>query len=239
MARYLNPGSVSLITSTRTLEIATTYNGSGICCVWTVPSGVTTATFEIWGGGGSGGVNCCCYCNQGEAGSSGGYSLKTVSVTAGDTYTICAGQGGLMSCTVGAGTSQYGCRGCKSFVTGTGLSNFCVDGGCGGFMVGVCCVKTSVFVNSGKAFGGDININGGKSVSLGNSCSIVETATIGFGAPFGGGFSLSGANHCTPYFTNGQCGIFPGGGGTGSFACCCDCCGCSGLGAPGLVKVTF
>ena len=35
---------------------------NGRCCLWTVPSGVTKVTFEIWSGGGGGAGPTCCNC---------------------------------------------------------------------------------------------------------------------------------------------------------------------------------
>ena len=108
-----------------------TYQADGYCCLWTVPAKVTRVTFEIWSGGGGGaGMICCNYCSFSIGGAGGNYGVRTISTTPGSQYTICAG--GSWPCnkghTCGAG------MGCRSYVTGCNLSNFCTMGGCGGWM---------------------------------------------------------------------------------------------------------
>lgn len=107
---------------------------------WIVPAGVNTATFHIWGGGGSGAPSHCCM--SGVPGGSGAYAFKTVSVTPGECYTACYEGAERYCCTdlssqaVGSQTTDnacpwimYGLRGMKAYVNGTGLTNFCVEGG--------------------------------------------------------------------------------------------------------------
>lgn len=111
------------------------------CGGWCAPPGVTQITFEIWGGGGSGAGGCCC--QQGSPGGAGAHARKTLcgcdfpgQSLGGMCYlwflappTCCS------ACCVGL-------RGCKTYITGCGLSNFCADGGlpgktcCGVFYVG-------------------------------------------------------------------------------------------------------
>lgn len=91
---------------------------------WCVPCGTTSITWEIWGGGGSGGGACCC--QQGVPGGSGAYARKTLHYP--------EIQGGWCYCMYVASStccSQCCCgiRGCKSYVCGCNLSNFCVEGG--------------------------------------------------------------------------------------------------------------
>ena len=204
------------------------------CCAWTVPTGITTVTFEIWGNGGNGGSHCCCYCSMSTAGAGGGFSLATVSTTAGCVYTICAGYfGTIYYCS----PTATGCHGCPSYVTGYGLSNFCANGGGGGYSQYGCCEGTCVCCD-GQAFGGNVNLNGGWIPNKMFMDYICE-ATGGGPSPMGGGISWQHAQSCCPYFSCGFNGMFPGGGGSGSSNCCCDCCGCSGLGAPGMVRVTY
>ncbi len=114
---------------------------------WTVPDGVTSATFQLWGAGGYGAA--AYHCQQGVPGGSGAFAQKTVAVSAGDVYTLCLGDwlsppGGNFqgtsaykcfdctracceSCAVEA--LNYGIRGPKAYVLGTGLTNFCAEGG--------------------------------------------------------------------------------------------------------------
>ena len=100
----------------------------GRCCQWTVPSRVSTVTFEIWSGGGGGAGNTCCDCYyRAMGGAGGGYAIQTIETCPGWTYTVCAG--GSWRCS-GSHTCSAS-MGCKSYVTGCNLSNFCVVGGCG------------------------------------------------------------------------------------------------------------
>ena len=95
------------------------------CCYsWIVPTGVTNATFEIWGGGGGGGGARCC--GYGPPGGAGAYSKKTVSVTAADCYQL------FLAPATDCSSDACGCRGCTTYVVGTGLSNFCAEGGMSG-----------------------------------------------------------------------------------------------------------
>jgi hypothetical protein len=94
------------------------------CLTWIVPTGVTRATFELWGGGGSGGGGRCC--GYGPPGGSGAYAKKAISVTAGGCYQMFIGAA--TDCSSG----QCGCRGCTTWVVGTGLTNLCAEGGMSG-----------------------------------------------------------------------------------------------------------
>tara|TARA_B100000953_G_scaffold12178_1_gene10886 strand:- start:292 stop:1254 length:963 start_codon:yes stop_codon:yes gene_type:complete len=121
---------------------------TGCSTSWTVPDGTKTITFEAWGGGGAGAGHCCqgCWCDIASCASSGGfYSKKTICAdnsdfSNGDVYTICMGDGGNANNGSGCWT---GCcdapRGCASYVTGNGLSNFCAVGGRGGYNIYCTC----------------------------------------------------------------------------------------------------
>ena len=99
----------------------------GATCTWTVPAGITRARFQLWGaGGGSGSMNCC---GGSPFGSTGAYASVIIPVTAASTYTICSGCA--YCCFPQYKTSQGRVPGCPSWVTGTGLCNFCADGGQG------------------------------------------------------------------------------------------------------------
>jgi hypothetical protein len=95
----------------------------GACCAWTVPGGATCARFQLWGAGAGTGSACCC--GFSPIGGTGAYASVIIPVTPGSTYTLCAG----------CAFCCYACRGqndadgCPSFVTGTGLTNFCAEGG--------------------------------------------------------------------------------------------------------------
>ena len=100
----------------------------GCCCTWTVPIGQTSIVVELWGGGGGGGAGAsasCCGAMPGAG--AGSYMKKTLTVSAGQVITICAGAGGCG----GVGTcltDSYCCcgnRGSCSFVLINGT--FCID----------------------------------------------------------------------------------------------------------------
>jgi len=97
----------------------------GASCSWTVPAGVTCARFQIWGAGAGTGYACCCAFTP--FGGTGAYASVIIPVTAGDIYTLCAGCA--LCCYATAGASISNLSGCASYVTGTGLSNFCAEGG--------------------------------------------------------------------------------------------------------------
>ena len=103
-------------------------------CYWCMPAGTTKAKFEIWGGGGGGaGMRGC---HGGIPGGSGAWAVKSITSTDfsdGDCYLLCSGNGGRWCC-----CRCIGCRGCKSYVTGGGLDNFCADGGFGGYVYCFC-----------------------------------------------------------------------------------------------------
>ena len=77
---------------------------------WTVPNGVTSVTFEVWGGGGGGAAGRyivgdygsgpyqdynVTYISAGGSGGSGGYAVNTMTVAPGNVFTITVGDGGL------------------------------------------------------------------------------------------------------------------------------------------------
>jgi len=234
----------------------------GYTTTWTVPTGVCSVTFEIWGGGGGGGsVGGCYCCGAGFGGGGGAYSRSgTIDTTPGTTYTICAGYGGSGG---GKGSSNWinsnlcccGCRGGCTFVTGTGLSNFCAEGGWGGESR---CQPVGGWsnANGAYAYGGRLNQkgeDGGVWQSDANNYAC-RGMSWGGGSPMGGKKIFHGYAACSgvwgtgyiPLWLNmdrgvgicGQTGMFPGGGGTGGWpSCCCNVCACGGDGAPGLVRI--
>ena len=115
---------------------------------WCVPPGISTATFHIWGAGGPGAAIHAC--GTAVPSGSGAYAYKTISVTPGDCYNLVVGH--MWCCCAEPGTGAtwqttpvqntggswngYG----KSYVTGTGLTNFCAEGGFSGNSVS--CTET-------------------------------------------------------------------------------------------------
>ncbi len=78
-------------------NIQSVTNG-GQCCCWVVPTGVTWAIFELWGGGGDGAGSCCCMGNYWGPGS-GNYVKKQLTVTAGTYFCVCAAGSGCCATT--------------------------------------------------------------------------------------------------------------------------------------------
>lgn len=106
-------------------------NNGGCCCAWTVPAGITSATFEMWGGGASGGGSRKCEHN-GYGATTGVYAVKSVPVVAGQVWTICAGGSTCDGDSTGICCS-CGCPGCHSYVTCVDSTVVaCAQGGCSG-----------------------------------------------------------------------------------------------------------
>lgn len=213
----------------------------GCCCLWTVPTGVRRMTIEMWGAGGSGHGACSCNRCQVYRGAQGGYyNTKTISVSAGWTYTVCAG--GVYRC---CERDCVGCTGCASYVNGCGLSgNFCAHGGYGGLACGNwsrACHSTNECCRAPGDNGGDFmmgNHRGGFWNPKGVFCHCHGRYASPTAAPFIGTNVMQGLNFCWI-----RCGCWTvpyGHGGQGAFTDQCGrCCGQGGMGGSGLVKITY
>lgn len=228
--------------------------GSGTCCAWVVPAGVTSVIIELWGGGGGGGgqpgVCFCCYIGSGGGG--GAYSRKTLTgLSAGTTYTVCAGAGGYGG-GIESGMSANGCccgkKGSTTFVTGPGLTNFCSDGGYGGESRCYHWVSRAGANGGFPGTGGDLNVRGYDGGVETQEMNCWDAGwTYGGGSPFGGrnmymaGQCDTSGNICGNGKHGSGCGLtgnFPGGGGTGGgFMTSCGQCFCGGNGSAGLVRI--
>ena len=222
---------------------------NGRCCQWTVPTGVTSVTFEIWSGGGGGaGHTCCNNCSFSIGGAGGNYASKTIVTSPGCLYTVCAG--GSWPC-----EKSHTCTasmGCRSFVTGHNLSNFCVNGGCGGWMCNgnawgggnlqhhsQGCVNCGIMPYCGADFGisGTVGFKAGQSMCR---CNGVSSFT-GI-APLIGKMMATATTEAWC-----SCGCYvnwPAGGGmSGSSSFCGNwakcCAGGMGMGGSGIVKISF
>jgi hypothetical protein len=85
-------------------------------CTWTVPAGVTSVQFQIWGPGGGTSSQCCC--GGAPFGPSGAYMLTKMDVTAGAVYTLCAG----CAYCCWADQNAPGYNSTPTYITGPGLS---------------------------------------------------------------------------------------------------------------------
>tara|TARA_B110000503_G_scaffold40772_1_gene66999 strand:+ start:417 stop:1253 length:837 start_codon:yes stop_codon:yes gene_type:complete len=218
---------------------------NGKCCYWTAPASTSKVVFEIWSGGGAGaGGTCCNNCMHTAGGSGGNYAIRSISTCPGCTYSICAG--GTWPCSKSHTCSAS--MGCKSYVNGANLSNFCVTGGCGGWMCngdahGPRHTQTCANCLICGIFGADFGIMGSTGVGGGNGQCQCKTADWGQSgaAPFVGKHS-AGAN--AEAWCNCACYVnWPAGGGqTGQSSYCGDwakCCSGGNMGGSGMVKVTF
>lgn len=105
-----------------------------------VPAGICCAKFEIWGAGGTQMGSCNCM-YPGPSGS-GAYAYKTITVNPGECYRThvgwnwcCVGPSGGSNTVKTTGGAE--CTSRHSWITGTGLTNFCAEHGCGA--ASVCC----------------------------------------------------------------------------------------------------
>ena len=122
--------SLPVVTGTLCVYDSTsTYFRCGASCTWVVPAGATKAKFELWGPGASSGAACCC--GYAPYGMSGAYATTIIDVTPGTSYTLCAG---CAYCCYAYNDNGPGLVGSPSYVTGTGLTNFCAVSGCGGIL---------------------------------------------------------------------------------------------------------
>jgi uncharacterized repeat protein (TIGR02543 family) len=205
-----------------------TFNYTGADQSWTVPSGVTAATFYLFGAGGGG--------NNRTSGGNGGYATGGYSVTAGQVYTIIVGEGGggLASAVVAGLTGKYtkltyggGGRGGSTagdtyigtFASGGGRSAIRAQGsssdlataaGGGGGGYGVC----------GNGGGGLIGegARGGTQTAGGASASPSLSGAAGNGSAYLGGTSNNeGGGGGGGYYGGGDGGDNAGGGGGSSY----------------------
>jgi hypothetical protein len=213
----------------------------GCCCQWTVPTGVRRATFELWGAGGNGNGACSCNrCHKYKGAGGGYYNSKTISVSPGASYTVCAG--GVFPCCSFECTA---CNGCSSYAIGTGLSNFCAIGGDTGRAETnwpVACYSDFSCCVGPNTFDGDFGMGNHNGAWGGNwLCHCFHKQFKSTGAPFlsAGGNSVRGELYgcwircgcwSVPYATGGQSAMTNN---------CGACCGQGGTGGSGVVKITF
>jgi hypothetical protein len=220
---------------------------NGKCCSWTVPTGVSKATFEFWGGGGAGAGHCCygCWCsfNKSNAAQAGSYATKTIDVTEGWSYSLCAGYGAQSNlyCRCGRqGCASYG-NGCGIGVCATGGNGGCVHYGWGGNTTS-CDYVSRHCEGNGGSFG--ITAMGSGTFKEGRPHSYCRCGAQGQwmnGAPLIGvpaqQYIVDSCGCC------GRCtGAWPSGGGMSNMKTWCgrdvgNCTGAPGYG--GLVKVSY
>ena len=221
-------GCVAISFAASGVNSTVTFNYTGANQSWTVPTGVTSATFYLFGAGGGG--------NSRTSGGGGGYATGAYSVTAGQVYTIIVGEGGGgdVAVTVTGLTGKYtkityggGGRGgstefdtyIRTFSSGGGRSairapgastDLATAGGGGGGGYGVC------------GFGGGglsgVGERGGTQTAGGASASLYLSGAAGNGSAYRGGDSNNeGGGGGGGYFGGGDGGDNNGGGGGSSY----------------------
>jgi len=108
------------------------------CHLWKAPANTKFIRFDIWGAGGAGAASCCC--SWGYPAASGAWTYKVL---------CCREYGDLTGCPYEMFVPGPACiipgmptnsPGCKTYIRGYGLCNFCADGGYGAFS---CCSHNS------------------------------------------------------------------------------------------------
>ena len=214
----------------------------GCCCLWTVPTGVRRAYFELWGSGGNGHGMCSTSRCQHYAGAQGGfYNAKMLTVCPGWQYTVCAA--GVHPC---ESIECFACHGCSSYVNGCNLSNFCAMGGDGGCANGSW--QEACFSDWGRCcaapggMGGDFGMNNHRGAFFihASQCHCQCQGASPTAAPFIGTQVQTQIHECWM-----RCGCWTspyGHGGQGAMTTYCgggSCCGSGSTGGPGLVKISF
>ncbi len=164
---------------------------------WTAPSGVTSVTVELWGGGGSGGPW------GGGGGGGAGYGKGTYTVTPGTSYTITVGKGGTSSDGFYHGTnSSFGnlifASGGRTGESGYEVYNRLANGGAGGISNG-----------NIQSIAGEAGAQGSGSGTIGIDGGVIPGGNYG---GRGGNAPLGGFGGTAPYGAGGS----PGAGGGGN-----------------------
>lgn len=226
--------SIAVTTEPVVVAFGMPAGGAGSDQTWTVPDGVTSVQFKLWGAGGGGNYWVNSYQEViNEAGGSGGYASGFRTVTPGETFTIRVGGGGYGSRTgtgvdndaggFGGGVTgaqgHGGGGGSYVFSGGTTFANViaAAGGGGGGAIQGA---GGHGGGTSGTAGGGGSHGQGGTQSAGGSSTPGGEgTTTYGgqltggtvtYGGGAGGGYYGGGSGR-----RNGSWGHSSGGGGSG------------------------
>lgn len=214
-------------------------SNGGQCCCWIVPTDVSWATFEVWGGGGGGGGACCCQSPY-QNGGSGSYTRKTIAVSPGNWFTVCAGgtTNCATSCLGSVGFPSYACNAtyglCLCASGGGAGTTCCFHGFSGGYPSGPT-------VLCGSTCGGSFSLCGISGASRTGTCGFDSWHYTPSGPILGGGARASmdvcAATGSGCYLVSGSA-FFPGGGGTGGIGNGGGCCW-GGWGAGGLVAISY
>ncbi len=181
---------------------------------WTVPAGVTVIQARIWGGGGAGGEG---FSGAGGGGAGGGYSEGFYPVSAGQSFFVTVGNGGVGNGTPG-GPSSVG-------------SLASAAGGTAGAS------GTSGGIGAGGTSGGGGSATGfvvpGQPGGFGVETGAFALGGAGGGAYGGGGSAVVAAVTGGAAVAGASCALPGGGGGGGVLG------GPGGQGGPGLVLIAW
>lgn len=188
---------------------------------WTVPAGVSAIKVGVWGAGGSAGTGekITDAHRSGLGGGAGGYTEKTLSVTAGETFSISVGAGGQGIKSVMEG--RIGNEGQESRFEGS-FGVLRATGGQGGASFTGHGNPTNNFGAGGIGEGGDVNQNGGNGEPYTeyDSNPYASNGGSAYNGGQGGSRGRCGREGTCPGSEPGsplaQDGGFPGGGGGGS-----------------------
>lgn len=204
-----------------------TSNGS-----FTVPTGVTQITVEVWGAGGSGSTRT----NNGAGGGGGGgaYSRSVLTVVPGDVYPYGVGTPGTSGTTPVAGGDSWFGNSTTVMAKGGGSVGYNVTTGAAGGLSasGFGTIRLS---GGNGANGSGSNAGGGGSSAGTTIAGVHATNSNGANAPAGGG---DGGNGRSGSQGNGVTGEFPGGGGGGAYRPFSGTRN-GGPGGGGLVRISY
>lgn len=194
---------------------------------FTVPSGINKVHVRLVGAGGGGGSETCSSANEScgaSGGGGGGYSEGFIDVTGTTSVQVFVGSGGAGgSNTVGAngGWSTFGTNGFYMYGNGG------VGGGANSSDAGS---------SGGTASGGYLNITGGTS---GEGTQVVISSNANFGGLGGSSFFGTNSGMCVSGQSTGYTGTIYGTGGSGGCSSQASGIGNGGVGAQGIIIVTW
>lgn len=183
-------GCVGISYTLSGVSTTTTFNYTGSNQSWTVPAGVTRATFFLFGAGGGG--------NYAFGGGGGGYATGSYAVTPGQTLTIIVGQGGGgQAATARTGVSGYpgiytpvtyggGGRG-GSFSAGWDAVYYSSGGGRSAIRLPAATTDLATAAGGGGAAYGQCGLGGGGTSGNGGARGGTQSAG-GTGAASGNGY---------------------------------------------------
>ena len=208
---------------------------------FTVPAGVTSLTVECWGAGGGGGGGGTVANAAGGGGGGGAYARSTVTVVAGNTYSLVVGAAGTAGVANG-GTGGVG--GSSSFNTSSviaiggsgGIGRTTSGGGAGG--------AGGTGSTGGTVFSGGVGVTGATTYGGGGAGSAGSLSNGNTGSTSTGGVAVTngGAGGNGASATAGAAGTVggaPGGGGGGGRRGTTATNRAGGAGAVGRVVITY